>query len=139
MKICISSTGQNENSQVSPIFGRCPYFVIYDEKEEKFEVIENDSWQAPRGAGIAATQKLVDLGCQVLITGNVGPNAFYALQAAGIKVMAGVLGKTIKQVLKEYREGKLSEAQMPTGRFGPCMGRGFGKGRGLGMGRRGRR
>lgn len=124
MKIFISSTGQNENSQVSPIFGRCPYFVIYDEKEEKFEVIENDSWQAPRGAGIAATQKLVDLGCQVLITGNVGPNAFYALQSSGIKIYASVSGKTIKKTLEEFEEGRLSEAQMPTGRFGFCRGRG---------------
>lgn len=125
MKICISSTGPDKNSAVDPRFGRCQYFAIYD--AEKFDFVKNEAWQAPRGAGIAATQQLVDLGCQVLITGNVGPNAFYALQAAGIKVFTGAFGKKVGEALMDYREGKLSQAQAPTGRFG--FGRGFGRGR----------
>jgi len=124
MKICVSSSGPSENSQVSPTFGRCPYFVIFDDKEEKLGLVKNESWQAPRGAGIAAAQRVSDLGCQALITGNVGPNAFYALKAARIKVFTSGFGKTVRDVLKDYKEDKLSELQVPTGRFG------FGRGKG---------
>ena len=122
MKICISSSGSSKDSPVDPRFGRCQYFAVYD--GEKFDFVKNEAWRAPRGAGIAATQKVADLSCQVVITGNVGPNAFYALQSAGIKVCTGVFGKTVKEALKEFREGKLSEVQMPTRRFGFGMGRG---------------
>lgn len=137
MKICISSTGPSENSQVSPVFGRCPYFIIFDESQEKFGVIKNEACQVPRGAGIAAAQKISDLGCQVLITGNIGPNAFYALKSSGIKVFAGVFGKTVKEVVKDFKEGKLTEVQIPTGRIGFGKGGGFARGRGGGW-RRGR-
>lgn len=134
MKICISSSGPSENSQVSPVFGRCPYFVVFDEEQERFGTVKNQAWQASRGAGIAAAQKVSDLRCQVLITGNIGPNAFYALNTGRVKIFGGGFGKTIKEVLKDFKEGKLTEAKVPTGRFGRGMRGGFGRGRGGGRG-----
>ena len=130
MKICISATGPTEDSQVSPVFGRCPYFLIFDEEEGKFAAVKNEALQVARGAGIAAAQKISNLGCQVLLTGNVGPHAFWALKQAKIKIFTVSFGKSIKEVLKEYREGKLKEIEAPAGRFG------FG---GFGQGRRGKR
>ena len=123
MKICISSTGPSENSQVSPVFGRCSYFLIFDEKEEKSAVVKNEAWQAPRGAGIAAAQKISDLGCQVLITGNIGPRAFWVLEHGGVKIYGCSLSKTVKEVLADFQKGKLTEIKTATGRFG----RGFGR------------
>ena len=130
MKICITSTGQDLSSLMSPRFGRCPYFLIVDVEKEGVEAVENKSAQAARGAGIAASQAISDLGCEVVITGNVGPNAFYALNSAGIKVFTGTFGKTCEEALRDYNEGKLKEASVATAR-------GFGFGRGRGWGRRG--
>jgi len=108
-----------------------------DAEEKKVEAVENKGVQAARGAGIAAVQTISDLGCSVVITGNVGPNAFYALKTAGIKVYTGAFGKTCEEALRDYNEGKLKEASAETARgFGFGGGRGYG--RGFGRGRSGR-
>ena len=124
MKICITSTGQDLSSPVSPRFGRCPYFLIVDTETQKVEALENKGVQATRGAGVSAAQIIADSGCQVVITGNVGPNAFYVLNTAGIKIFVAAAGKSCEQILRDYNDGNLEEA---TGER-PC-GWGFGRGR----------
>lgn len=131
MKICLTSTGENLDFPMSPRFGRCPYFLVVDVETQKVEAVENKSAGAVRGAGVAAAQTISDLGCKIVITGNVGPNAFYALNTAGIKIFTGAFGKSCEDALKNYNDGKLSEVSAPTGR-------GFGRGRGGGWGRGGR-
>ena len=95
---------------MSPRFGRCPYFLIVDAKTQKVEALENKGVQAAHGAGVSAAQIVADSGCEIVITGNVGPNAFSALNAAGIKIFTRALGKTCEQVLKAYNDGDLEEA-----------------------------
>jgi predicted Fe-Mo cluster-binding NifX family protein len=120
---------------MSPRFGRCPYFLIIDTETQKVEALENVGVRAAHGAGVSAAQIVADAGCQVVITGNVGPNAFYALNAAGIKIFIGPSGKTCEQILKAYNDEDLKEASGSK----PC-GPGGGLGRGYGRGqRRGRR
>ena len=43
MKICFSAVGPDENCQPSPVFGRCPYFLIFDDEEKKFELVQNNA------------------------------------------------------------------------------------------------
>jgi len=95
---------------MSPRFGRCPYFLIVDAETQKVEAVENKGVRATRGAGVSAAQIVSDSGCQVIITGNVGPNAFHALNATGIKIFTSVPGKTCEQALKAYNDGDLEEA-----------------------------
>jgi predicted Fe-Mo cluster-binding NifX family protein len=38
------------------------------------------------GAGIQAAETVANKGCEIAITGSVGPNAFRTLSAAGVKV-----------------------------------------------------
>ena len=116
MKICISSSGSNKDSLVDARFGRCQYFAIYDGKN--FNFIKNETLQTTRGAGIAAAQKVTDLDCEILITGNIGPNAFNVLQATGVKVFTSVFGKTVMKALRDYQEGKLIQTKVSTGGFG---------------------
>ena len=94
---------------MSPRFGRCPYFLIIDTETQKVETVENTGVQVAHGAGVSAAQIITDSGCEVVITGNVGPNAFYALNAGGIKIFVSPPGKTCEQALKAYNDGDLEE------------------------------
>ena len=130
MKICVSATSNSLSSPIDPRFGRCPYFVIVDSENMQFEAIPNMASGVTGGAGIQAAQNIADKGVKVLITGNVGPNAFQALSAVGIKIVTGAFG-TVKEAVEKYRNGELSETGAPTvkGHFGMGMGRGRGRGR----------
>jgi len=132
MKICITSSGRSLDSLMSPRFGRCPFLLVVDTERQKADAIENKNASAARGAGVATAQTVSDQGCKIVITGNIGPHAFSVLNAAGIKVfITEALAKTCEETLRDYNNGKLSEASAPTGR-------GFGRGRGRGW-RRGRK
>ena len=87
MKICVTSQGDNLEAKVDPRFGRCPYFIIVDPETKEFEAIANPNIQALSGAGIQSAQLVAGKGVEAILTGNVGPNAFQTLQAAGIKVI----------------------------------------------------
>lgn len=128
MKICVSATSGNLDAQVDSRFGRCPYFVIVDSETMEFNSIVNDSSGAAHGAGIQAAQTVVNIGAKVVITGNVGPNAFNVLSATGIKIVTGASG-SVKDAVEKYKNGQLKEVGNPTvgGHFG--MGRGQGRGR----------
>ena len=120
MKICVCANTPDLDSQVSPVFGRCPYFLIVDKETEEFKAIPNAALQAGRGAGVAAAQVVVSEKAEVVICGNFGPNAFSVLQMSGIKIYPGVFGLTIKQVIDKYNKGELKEIKTPTapGHFG---------------------
>jgi predicted Fe-Mo cluster-binding NifX family protein len=129
MKICVTATAGSLDAQADPRFGRCPYFVIVDSGTMKSETVANTASGAMGGAGIQAAKTVASKGVKVLITGNVGPNAFQALSAAGIKIVTGAFG-TVREVVERYKKGELKgETSAPTvrGHFGMGMGRGRGQ------------
>jgi len=128
VKICVTSTGNTLDAPVDPRFGRTSHFIIVDSETMIFEAVPNTAAGAMSGAGIQATQAIAGKGVKVVITGNVGPNAFQALVSAGIKVVVGASG-TVREVIEKYKNGELTETSAPT------VGEHFGRGRGMGMGR----
>ncbi|MEM3458403.1 MAG: NifB/NifX family molybdenum-iron cluster-binding protein [Candidatus Bathyarchaeia archaeon] len=127
MKICVSASANSLDAPIDPRFGRCPYFVIVDSETMQFEAIPNVASGTMGGAGIQAAQTIASKGAKVLITGNVGPNAFQALSAAGIKIVTGAAG-TVREVVEKYKRGELEGTSAPTvgGHFGMVAGRGRG-------------
>jgi len=113
MKIAITSSGDNLDSQMDPRFGRCQYFLIVDPDTMDFEAMLNESAMASGGAGIQAAQTIVNVGINAVITGNVGPNAFEVLSAAGIETMTGASG-TVRHALELYKSGSLQSAEGAT-------------------------
>jgi len=110
MKIGVSSTGNDINADVDPRFGRCKYFLIIDIDTMKFESIDNENAMTSGGAGIQAAQMVARKGVKTVITGNVGPNAFQTLTAAGIKIYTGASG-SVKEVVENFKKGELKETQ----------------------------
>jgi predicted Fe-Mo cluster-binding NifX family protein len=127
MRICVSASANSLDASVDPRFGRCPYFIIVDSETLQFEAVPNPASGAVGGAGIQAVQIIASKGAKAVITGNVGPNAFQALSAAGIKIITGAYG-TVREVVEKYRRGELKETSSPTvgGHFGMGMGGGRG-------------
>jgi len=128
VKMCVSATGNNLDAQIDPRFGRCAYLVIVDSETMQFEAIPNMSASATGGAGIQAAQTIANKGAKVIITGNVGPNAFGALSAAGIEIATLSTG-TVKDAIDKYSRGELGKASAPT--VGSHFGSGRKRGRGV--------
>jgi len=112
LKVCVTSTGPDLNAFVDPRFGRCAYFIIIDVETMKFEALPNPSAHSMTGAGIQAAQFIANKGVDVVITGQVGPNAYQALSAAGVKIITGSFGR-VKEVIEKYKNGKLQATSMP--------------------------
>ncbi|MCK4577606.1 MAG: NifB/NifX family molybdenum-iron cluster-binding protein [Candidatus Marinimicrobia bacterium] len=128
MKIAISSTGQKPESDIDPRFGRCKYFLVVDTDTREFEAFLNENAEAMGGAGIKAAQFVADLNVKAILTGNIGPNAFETLNAAGIEILTGVEA-TVNDAVEDYKEGKLKRAQAFTVESHSGMGQGRQRGR----------
>lgn len=130
MKIGVSSTGENLDANVDQRFGRCRFFIIVDSESMEFEVLSNENAMSSGGAGIQAAQTVAKTGVKTVITGNVGPNAFQTLSAAGIMVFTGANG-TIKGAIEKYKKGELEKIKSASvgSHFGMnAAGRGFYRG-----------
>ncbi|MTI70876.1 MAG: diguanylate cyclase [Firmicutes bacterium] len=106
MKICLTATDKNLDSKLHSRFGRCDYFLIYDSETKEYYTLENDPNLA-HGAGVNAAQRVVDENIDVLITGNLGPNAKEILLKAEIKCYKGE-DKELKRNINLFKEDKLS-------------------------------
>ena len=113
MNICVTSQGDNLDSLVDPRFGRCNYFLIIDSDTLEFEAVENSFSQAGGGAGVQSGQLMSSKGVKAVLTGNVGPNAFQTLSAAGIEIFTGASG-TVREAVESYKEGKMTAREGPS-------------------------
>ncbi len=110
MKIAISSMDKTIAGSVSNVFGRCPYFIIAEIKNQKIErteVVENTSTDQTSGAGISTAQLMAEKNVNAVITGNVGPRASDVLRQFNIEIYYG--DGVIKKVLQEFIDGKLKK------------------------------
>ena len=111
--IAVTSTGMGLESRVDPRFGRCAYFAISGPSGALTAVV-NTARDFGNGAGIEAAKQVIDAKVDVVITGNIGPNAFRVLSAAGVRVFVGGCG-TVQDSLEWYRTGAMKEAYGSTG------------------------
>jgi len=115
MKIAISSNDGKRSSQFSTRFGRCNYFLVVDSESRSWEAISNPAANAHGGAGTQVIQFLSNNGVEVIISGRYGPNAFTAIEAAGIQAYRANKG-TPEELLDKYISGKLNRALAASGR-----------------------
>ena len=116
MKIAISSTGKNLESEIDAKFGRCSYFLIVEINDKKIinvKAIKNIAAGQMGGAGISAAEIVANENVNAVITANLGPRAFSVFEQFGIKIYHGQ-GK-IKNVIQNFIKEKLTEITDSTG------------------------
>lgn len=99
MKIAIASTGKDLESEVSPVAGRAPYYLIFDQSGNLVETIKNPFAVGGGGAGFGVTKMLADKGISLVVAGHFGGNMRMALEEKGIKYMEKQ-GK-VKDILRD--------------------------------------
>ena len=83
------------------------------------ETISNTSQFTQSGAGIRAAQTVTNTGAKIVLTGNIGPNAFKVLSEVGITVVAGVSG-LVRDAVKRFNDDEFQKTDGPSvgGHFG---------------------
>ena len=132
MKIAVTANKPERDAMLDRRFGRCAYFIIIDTESDAWEGFPNPAQDASGGAGPQAAEFLVSKGAECVISGDYGPNAYGALQAAGLAMYKASEG-LISELLEAHLEGRLTQVTGPTG--GQRHGGGGGGVRGAGGGR----
>ena len=114
-KILISCQGTTPDDPVDPRFGRAAHYIVIDPETMEYEAIDNGATKTmAQGAGIQAAETVVNSGAKVVLSGFVGPKAFAALNAAGVRIGQGVDGMTVREAVEQYKAGKVEIASKPS-------------------------
>ena len=106
MKIAISSSENKFSGLIDQRFGRCPFFLLFEDIKP-IEIIENEGAIQGHGAAIKAASQMGEHGVEVVITGELGPNATSALSEMNIKAYNA--SGPADEALKKYLNGELTE------------------------------
>ena len=115
MKIILTTTSPDLNSDVDPRFGRGAYFLVVDSDSLKWAAHPNPGVGAAGGAGTLAAQFAANQKVAAVISGDFGPNAYNALQAAGVEMYLFGTSRTGREAVERFIEGKLERVGAPTG------------------------
>lgn len=107
MKLIIPVESKSLDAPVCPSFGRTPLFVCVDTENDNHEFLDNSAAASQGGAGIKASQMLVDHGSKAVITYRCGDNAAQVLNAANIKMYKAQDG-TVSDNIEMFKSGKLA-------------------------------
>lgn len=114
MKIAITSSGNKNTSSLNPRFGRCEFFIIIDTDTKEWQAFENPAVGAHGGSGAQAAQFVANQGIKAIISGRYGPNAYTALEAAGLQAFVSTQ-KTVDVALDKFLAGELEQVTAATG------------------------
>ena len=93
MKIGVPATRDSMDAKVEPRFGQGPYFLVVDVTIMDFRFFPNPAARATEGSGLPMAELFAQWGVEVILTGQIDPDAQRQLEAAGIEVVTGISGK----------------------------------------------
>lgn len=101
-KIAIFSDGKDENSLISELAGRAPFFHIYESSGKLIEIVENPYKDAKSGAGIKVLEFLEKKGAKLFVANKFGTGMREGMDDKGIKGMEfkGTVKEALKKLLK---------------------------------------
>ena len=111
--IAVTSTDGTLDGMVDERFGRSRKIIVYDRDTRAFQAIDNTTnMNSPQGAGVHSAAAVVGTSAQTVISGHFGPNAFAALDAAGIAAYSAI-GMTVSEALTRLEERSLTKLAAP--------------------------
>jgi len=109
MKVAVTAQGNELSSEIDLRFGRAKWIIVVDTETGDFQAHDNVvNLNAVQGAGIQTGQNIANLGADVVITGNVGPNAFKTLSTADVKMFLAEK-QTVAEAIDLFKAEKLKE------------------------------
>ena len=119
MKIILTTSSASLDSEVDPRFGRGAYLLVVNTETLEWQAHPNPGASAPGGAGIQAAQFVADQKVGAVLSGDFGPHAFNALQAAGVPMYVYNEVRTAREAIEHFKAGQLQQLDAPT-RRGDC-------------------
>ncbi|MCI0476274.1 MAG: NifB/NifX family molybdenum-iron cluster-binding protein [Anaerolineales bacterium] len=114
MKIIISTVTPNIESEVDPRFGRGAYLLVVDPNTLEWQAHPNPGVNASGGAGIKAAQFVVEQKVDAVISGDFGPHAFDALNAANVPMYVFGATRTVRDAIARFNVGQLERVGAAT-------------------------
>lgn len=101
MKIAIASNGNTLESTLDKSFGRCSYFIIYDQESKSIEYIPNSNKDIEENAGPASVNLVASKSVNKIISYEFGMKIKPLLDS--LKIQMIVLKdpeKTIREIIE---------------------------------------
>jgi len=97
--IGVAAEGKVPSSQVSSVAGRCPYFLLFDEKGMFVEAVANPHKDAQGGAGTQVVDFLAGKGVKVVIAEAFGPKIIDVMKGRGMRHLEfkGIVADAVKK------------------------------------------
>jgi len=102
MKIAVAADNKTEKASVSNMAAKCPYYLIFNNKGELIEVIDNPYRDTSGGAGPLAANFLVQRDIDIIVAESFGSKMVNTLENKGVThfEFKGRVDDAIKKVLK---------------------------------------
>ncbi len=101
MKIAVAAGSKTTKASVSNMAAKCPYYLIFNNKGELTEVIDNPYKNASRSAGPSAANFLAQRDIDIIVAGSFGSKMINTLKDKGIThyEFKGSVGNAVKRAL----------------------------------------
>ena len=101
MKIAVASAGQEKDAAINQQAGRTPFFLIFDNRGNFLETLENPARDQSRRAGPSAALFLADKDVTLVIAGDFGDKMIQVLDEHHIQYVekSGTADSVVTTVL----------------------------------------
>ncbi|QMS85807.1 NifB/NifX family molybdenum-iron cluster-binding protein [Candidatus Xianfuyuplasma coldseepsis] len=113
MRIAIPTEGNTKEAPVSPHFGRCDYYCIYDSEELSFRFIENP-YVKENAAGNKAAKLLLEQCVDFVIASDIGNKAQKTLHSYKIRTYSSKSDKPLIDQVYSFLEKDLTVLEQGT-------------------------
>ena len=93
---------------MSPHFGHCEQFALFDVEEQKKEIINKEFIISPEHQPRLLPRWLAEKGVSVVIAGGMGPRAQDIFHQNGISVVLGAMESDPEQAVLSHLNGTLA-------------------------------